>query len=121
MHRKIIINPNKSKFIRENQSLSDLIRDNPNKSKKGGEALNRLGFLILSVLSKSGAVTGTSAMTVKEIAEAEELGYKDNTLFKAITDFETKGLVAAGLKEGRAKTFFITDSGRKLLKTCKGD
>lgn len=77
--------------------------------------MNRLGFLILSVLSKNDSVTGPSAMTLKEIADAEEFGYKDNTLFKAIADFETKGLVAAGLKEGRAKTFYITDSGRELL------
>lgn len=83
--------------------------------------MNRLGFLILSVLSKNKAVDPLSAMTAREIAEAEEFGYKDNTLFKTISDFETKGFVAAGLKEGRAKTFYVTDRGGELLKTCKGD
>ncbi len=78
--------------------------------------MNRLGFLILSVLSKDGAITGPSAMTVREIAEAEDFGYKDNTLFKIVTALEVKGLVAAGLKEGRAKTFYITDRGREVLK-----
>lgn len=77
--------------------------------------MNRLGFLILSVLSESGAVDKKSAMTVKEIAEAEDLGYKDNTVFKKITEFESVGYVAAGYKDGKAKTFYITDAGRCAL------
>lgn len=78
--------------------------------------MNRLGFLILSVLSKNNAVSRLSAMTVREIAEAEEFGYKENTLFKVITEFEAEGFVAVGLKEGRAKTFYITDRGIEILK-----
>ncbi len=77
--------------------------------------MNRLGFLILSVLSKSGAVDRKSAMTVKEIAEAENLGYKDNTVYKKVTEFEEAGYVAAGYKDGKAKTFYITDAGRCAL------
>jgi hypothetical protein len=83
--------------------------------RKDGGALNRLGFLILSVLSKSGAVDRKSAMTVREIAEAEDLGYKDNTVYKKATEFETAGYVAAGYKDGKAKTFYITDAGRCAL------
>lgn len=92
------MNPFKSRIFRENQ-------------RKDGGALNRLGFLILSVLSKSGAVDRKSAMTVKEIAEAEDLGYKDNTVYKKVAEFESMGYVAAGYKDGKAKTFYITDAG----------
>ena len=50
-------------------------------------------------------------MTVKEIAEAEDLGYKDNTVYKKVAEFESMGYVAAGYKDGKAKTFYITDAG----------
>ncbi len=77
--------------------------------------MNRLGFLILSVLSKSEAVDMKSAMTVKEIAEAEDLGYKDNTVYKKVTEFESMGYVATGYKDGKARTFYITNAGRSAL------
>lgn len=78
--------------------------------------LNRLGFLILSVLSMNEAFDKVSAMTAKEITDAEDFGYKDNTIFKKITEFESMGYVAAGYKEGKAKTFYITESGKQALK-----
>lgn len=55
-------------------------------------------------------------MTAKEITDAEDFGYKDNTIFKKITEFESMGYVAAGYKEGKAKTFYITESGKQALK-----
>ncbi len=78
--------------------------------------MNRLGFLILSVLSKNEAFDKVSAMTAKEITETEDFGYKDNTIFKKITDFEVLGYVAPGYKEGKQKTFYITEKGRQFLK-----
>ncbi len=78
--------------------------------------MNRLGFLILSVLSTNEAFNKVSAMTAREITDAEDFGYKDNTIFKKITEFESMGYVAAGYKEGKQKTFYITESGRQALK-----
>ena len=78
--------------------------------------MNRLGFLILSVLSTNIEFDKVSAMTAKEITDAEDFGYKDNTIFKKITEFESMGYVAAGYKEGKAKTFYITESGKQALK-----
>lgn len=69
----------------------------------------------MSVLSKSEAVDMKSAMTVKEIAEAEDLGYKDNTVYKKVTEFESMGYVATGYKDGKARTFYITNAGRSAL------
>lgn len=80
--------------------------------------MNRLGFLILSVLSKNEAVGNVSAMTAREISDAEKFGYKDNTIFKKIAEFETAGYIAAGYKEGKAKTFYITEKGQEMLQNA---
>ena len=56
--------------------------------------MNRLGFIILSILRKSDATSRLSSMTVREIATAEEFGLKENTIFKKIKDFENSGYIA---------------------------
>ncbi len=86
---------------------------------KGWCDVNRLGFLILSVLSAGGAVGRASAMTVREIMAAESWPYKYDTVFKKAVEFETAGYVSAGHKDGRARTFYITEKGRKVLKDDK--
>lgn len=78
--------------------------------------MNRLGILILSVLEKSEANSKASAMTVNELSETEAFGYKPNTFFKKCTELESEGYIAQGYKEGRAKTFYITDKGKEFLK-----
>jgi DNA-binding MarR family transcriptional regulator len=82
---------------------------------RGGGTLNRLGFLIMSVLHVKKATSRLSAMTIREIAEAEELGYKGNTVFKKIKEMEGRGYIGRGLKEGHADTFYITNEGSKFL------
>ena len=82
--------------------------------------MNRLGFIILSILRKSDATSRLSSMTVREIATAEEFGLKENTIFKKIKDFENSGYIGRGLKEGRADTFFITPEGCKCLEKERG-
>ena len=78
--------------------------------------MNRLGFLVLSILRKAGANDKLSSMTVREITETEEeLGLKENTVFKKIKDFEQSGYIGRGLKEGRADTFYITEKGCEFL------
>lgn len=44
--------------------------------------MNRLGFLILSILKQNEAVNSVSAMSLREIAESEDFGYRENTVFK---------------------------------------
>lgn len=81
--------------------------------------MNRLGFIILSILRQEGATNKLSSMTVREIASAEEFGIKENTIFKKIKDFEQSGYIGRGLKEGRADTFFITPAGCECLEREK--
>lgn len=108
---KIRVCQRKSEFVRENQSLSEKIRINQSKKMKGGVILNRIGFIILSILHKCGATNRPSSMTVREIAATEDLGLKENTIFKKIKDFEQCGYIGRGMKEGRADTYFITPEG----------
>lgn len=77
--------------------------------------MNRLDFIVLSILRQNGANNRLSAMAVSEIVDEEEFVYKDNTIYKKIKEFETAGLVAQGLKEGRAATFYITEKGVQIL------
>ena len=81
--------------------------------------MNRLGFIILSILRQEGATNKLSSMTVREIASAEEFGMKENTILKKIKDFEQSGYIGRGLKEGRADTFFITPAGCECLEREK--
>lgn len=77
--------------------------------------MNRLGFLILSILKKLEAINRLSSMTIKEIASVEDFEWKESTIFKKIKEFEQSGYVERGLKEGRAATFFITQKGIDYL------
>ena len=112
---------NSSEFIRVRPSLSEFVRVRPSLSEfirimKGGGALNRIGFMVLSILRQSEAVNKFSSMTVREIAEMEsDFGLKENTVSKKAREFEKAGFVKRGLKEGRADTFYITPEGLNLL------
>lgn len=99
--------------------MSENIRVNQSKSEKGGVILNRLGFIVLSILRQNRATDRLSSMSVQEIADTEEFGYKPNTIFKKIKEFECAGYISRGLKEGRADTFFITPSGCEFLEREK--
>ena len=81
--------------------------------------MNRLGFIILSVLRANGATSKLSSMSVREIAQTEDFDQKENTIFKKIKDFEQSGYVGRGLKEGRADTFYITPEGCECLEREK--
>lgn len=87
---------------------------NPRKLKEG-VFLDRLGFIILSILKNNGATNRLSSMTVREIAGVEELGWRENTIFKKLKGFRASGLVGCGLKEGRANTYYITPKGCECL------
>lgn len=88
---------------------------------KGGRTLNRTGFILLSILKKNQATTRLSAMTVQEVALAEDFGLKENTIFKKAREFEKRGYVGRGLKEGRAVTFYLTAAGCDFLEEIRSE
>ncbi len=81
--------------------------------------MNRVGFIILSILHKEGAVNKLSSMTLREIAQTEKFDVKENTIFKKLKDFEHSGYIGRGLKEGHADTFYITPEGIGCLEREK--
>lgn len=81
--------------------------------------MNRISFIVLSVLLDRGATDKLKAMTAREIAEAEALEYRENTLYKKIREFVLLGYAAEGLKEGRAFSFYITEKGIRHLEKQK--
>jgi predicted transcriptional regulator len=81
--------------------------------------VNRLGFLVLSVLLTNGADNRMAAMSLKEIMQTEDLDVKENTLFKKLRDYEIQEYVKKGIKDGRANTFYITDAGKEFLEQYK--
>ena len=83
--------------------------------------MNRFEYLILSILEKAGSFSLASAMTVREITETEDYGYRENTIYKKLREFEVSGYIVKGFKDGRADTFYITDTGRELLKNARGE
>ncbi len=69
--------------------------------------MNRLGFLVLSVLLTNGADNRMAAMSLKEIMQTEDLDVKENTLFKKLRDYEIQEYVKAavrGVDDGTAVT-----------------
>lgn len=82
--------------------------------------MDRLAFMVLSVLKNNDAMGRLSAMTVREVAGAEDFGWKEDTLSKKIRGFERSGYVAQGLKEGRANTYYITPEGCGYLEKERG-
>lgn len=77
--------------------------------------MDRLGFMILSILRKYEATNRISSMTIKEIADSEPFGWKENTIFKKLKQFENSGFINHGLKEGHAHSYFITPKGCEWL------
>ena len=86
---------------------------------RDGESVNRLGFLVLSVLLANNADNRMAAMSLKEIMQTEDLEVRENTLFKKLRDYEIQGYVQKGMKDGRANTFYITDAGKDFLEQNK--
>ena len=86
---------------------------------RDGESVNRLGFLVLSVLLANNADNRMAAKSLKEIMQTEDLDVRENTLFKKLRDYENQGYVKKGMKDGKANTFYITDDGKEFLEQNK--
>lgn len=77
---------------------------------------NILGFLILSIINNQDATGKLNGMTIKDIADAEQLGCMDNTIYKQLKQFIDTGYVAVGFKDGHANTYYITELGKEYLR-----
>lgn len=78
--------------------------------------MDRLGLLLLSILSRNEADDKKTAMTTNEITDIEYFSYKYNTVYKKMVQLEKMGCAASGYKDGNARAFYITKYGRETLK-----
>ena len=76
--------------------------------------LNRIQYVILSILKKNKADSPMRSMSCNEIAEIEELD-KPSTIYKHLRILENLGYVARGAKVERATGYIITEAGLKVL------
>ncbi len=83
--------------------------------------MNKTNFLILSILKSHNAISKIRGMTVKDILCMDNLPYKENTFYKLLRDMCAEGMIKVGAKEGRALTFYITETGIKRMEEAKED
>jgi hypothetical protein len=76
--------------------------------------LCRSSYVILGILRAVNATDSIHGLTVSEIHGFERRS-KHNTVHKKIKGLESNGLICEGVKAGRAKTYYLTDSALRLL------
>lgn len=82
--------------------------------------LNRCAYTILGILRTKKATDKVHGVTIAEINALERIS-RPNTIHKRIKEMQSLGYVNEGVKAGRAKTYFITESGLVLLPIKKED
>lgn len=81
--------------------------------------MDKLDFAILDLLLNSyQAVTKMRAVTQKTILL--EITANSNTLYRRLTGLVGKGYIAKGIMESREHTYFITETGKSILKEVMG-
>ena len=77
-------------------------------------SLNRIQYVILSILRKNKADSPMLSMSCNEIAEIEKYD-KPSTIYKHLRILESLGYVERGAKVERATGYIITVAGLKVL------
>lgn len=76
--------------------------------------LSRCAYTILGILRTKKATDKVHGITISEISEFEKIS-KHNTIHKKVKEMQLLGYVDEGVKVGKAKSYFITNSGLTLL------
>lgn len=77
-------------------------------------SLNRIQYVILSILKNKKADSPMMSMSCNEIADIEK-NDKPSTIYKHLRILENYGYVARGAKIERATGYIITEAGLKVL------
>ena len=81
--------------------------------------MNRLNLLILGSLKAYNSMSIASAVTLYEVKEFAKLTQSTATINRAAIQLYELGYIAYGVKDSKAYTYFITQSGLELLKEVK--
>jgi SOS-response transcriptional repressor LexA len=76
--------------------------------------LCRSSYLILGILRAANAADKIHGLTINEIRNYERLS-KPNTIHKKIKALESSGYIHEGVKAGRAKTYYLTNTFNTVL------
>lgn len=82
--------------------------------------LNRCAYTILGILRAKNAVDKIHGLTIAEISSREKVN-KPNTIHKKIKEMQSLGYVDEGVKVQKAKSYYITEKGCRLLPIKKED
>lgn len=78
--------------------------------------MNRLGMMILAILRKNSAISPSTAVSMYELKDYATLHYSHTTIYRTIQSLCEDGLIGEGLKDSKAKTFYITADGLQTIK-----
>ena len=81
--------------------------------------MNRLNLLILGALKAYNAVSVASAVTLYEIKNFIHLPLSAATINRAAAFLLSYGYICKGVKDSKAYTYYITESGLQLLEEVK--
>lgn len=80
--------------------------------------LDKIDYEILYVLSRNNMISEIQSTRIKDLTELINASY--NTIVRRVKDkLLIEKLVAHGIKDSRAHTFYITEKGIKLLSKKK--
>lgn len=73
-----------------------------------------IDVMILKILKSENATDVISGLAIKDFP-MEDMMLKYNSLYKRVKRLMEAGYVDAGFRDGHADTYYITESGLKLL------
>ena len=83
----------------------------------------RTMYLILNILYSNGAKSKLYALSQKDIIEALEADgekWSERTIYNKIRELSKNRYILDGLRQGNAKTFYISNAGINWMKDVEG-
>lgn len=80
------------------------------------QVIRRIGYIILSTLSKRSSTDSVHASTINEILETTGNTLKRNTIYNNLKELIDLKLIDEGIMSGREKTYYITNQGVDFMK-----
>ena len=80
--------------------------------------MDKADFAILEIMMKKCAATSSLSAAARKCIQSE-MDMNGETLYRRLKKLALKGYVSNGLKEAREHTYYVTESGMKVLREVK--
>lgn len=77
--------------------------------------INRTHLILMTILYKNKATSAGTAITTEEMKNYCNIGKSDSTFNRAFRFLQNEKYINKGVKDGKFSTYYITESGIKLL------